>query len=657
MNGSKAPTVVVYGSRTEAACRKRLASLEKPILVYQADADFPQELLSEGISLCVDTDFLDVDDYDNIELFCGYFRENWCVVNGQDLSEWKGYSLAKGVSGLNVYLRLVPILRNGLIAGRLFAAVRPKEIVIGDGVGVEREVWRDVALRRGIPITVLDPDPALDVETEWNPEAGPSAPVALRMRLVSTVYRAWMRIKRAAESARYLLHDAYLAMQDRPRLLVIADRRNEIAQIGLDDRLWSLPDVRVTYPGSFAGKRIARRHFGRSSEEAQCVLEQRWKKLAAAAVELKPYKFEGVSIWSWISNWIEEIFLRDLPEAAGIVSVAERTIESFKPALVSGKEDRGDSRTLWFMAARKSGIPVAAIQRECRVPGSLKGYPEIACDWLLSIGPSSAEWFASSGMAPERLIDVGDPRSHWRNGMPDFIPAEVRRELGFDDRPVILFADGQFKPSTGNDSPLFVRRTLVMIRDLARELSEINFLIKFHPSSSHEEGEGHIQRRVNLLREFDSPNLKIAPLRSSSLKYLSIADAVVSARSSSVGLEAMAINIPVIYIHPDEMGFTYPFFDPPRKGALRAQNYDELKRLVTDVASRKEAIKNELAVGQQEFLRYLYSPPRDTLTVLRELVHRVIREKAAVRQRNVHGAEERVPPALVAEPVALPESN
>jgi CDP-glycerol glycerophosphotransferase (TagB/SpsB family) len=158
---------------------------------------------------------------------------------------------------------------------------------------------------------------------------------------------------------------------------------------------------------------------------------------------------------------------------------------------------------------------------------------------------------------------------------------------------IALFASQPFVQGRVSDSPWDRHEILRSVATVA-DLAGVALVVKWHPSETPEPlpVSQPVERSI---RQFH---------RADTLELIRKAD-VVMAVSSTVALEAIILDRPVIFLGP--LDPDSPFHPPEDGGGLRALRGDDLSgflgRLMADARFREETLR-----GQRDYLRRYYTP-------------------------------------------------
>ncbi len=570
--------------------------------------------------------FLGASEFDLIDGKCGAILEGFHRPPGAgDGAVWEGLPLGEALGGYDQVGLMLPRLVNLVLARRVLAAKTPARLFLGAGPGLWPEVWERLADRRGIAHRRLAPDPPPEVAPEWAPRAALAHPRPrpgwreLPARLGEAArFQLWKHSRRLRERGR----DALRRLGGGRKILVLCPRwrgERELGLLWLEELFLSLR-FRLCYlddaPGGETGLPDP---AGLRAEFAR-----RWAGLVPRLAGSPLMELDGENAFPHLADLLEDIFVSRLAEVARAAARARRGLDALRPDLVLTRLTWSDFRAPWCLAARARGLPVIAVQREFfNSPRSMFFLPPPRADAVLAVGSQSLAWLAQKGLPPGRVRQIAmRPALDLAARVRAVDRAAAAARLGLGRGPAVLFCDGHYCGSSANDLPLVPWRNLALVKRLAAELPEVKFLVKFHPSSSHREGPAHVQRRVDFLAADRPANLLLAPLGLPLEEALAVAELVV-ADTSTVGVEAMFLGLPVVFLRTPERGFRILDFEAPPRAAYGVRKPAELATLVRRILADPAAAREELAAGQRRFRELLMEGgAADSLAALKDLLAR-----------------------------------
>ena len=605
------PTLVVYGSYSSQAVASFLAhESNRPIHVLAYDSEWLDG--RPDVACSQFTDFVLPEDYTRIDDFCKWFQDRWYLSDDGDLSEWDGVSLGSLVGGYGTLNALVPMLQNVMCATRAMKATRPARVSVGRGSGILFEAWKEVARHDfGIEAELLPVDPEEPAD-EWVFSTAPPQPSFKSNR---------------RHPAKVLLGAIDVLLGDRgrradnPTVLVLSKERRlhkELTKWGLDARSPTLRQLRLATLDDEHIQMALTDLAVEVADEPADVFAERRRRCHPDLSQSPDLGISPEAVARVLDPFIDDYFTRRLPQIAQLFAGARRALRGLAPTAILTRADWGTDGAVWCCAGRAEGVPVVALQREFFATEDSNSLPAVIADRILTVGPSSDAWFVRNGVPAESLIQVGDPdRKHLAVNDSTARSRWVRRALALDRRPLILFVDGHYTGSAGNDIPILFWRNLRLIKQAAHEIPTAQFVVKFHPRGAHQERQDHILCRVQLLSVDKPANLILAPLRSDAEDLLAAADVVVT-DTSSMGLEAILLSTPVIYMRDRAGGHHLPpwaaapeivFLDAPTK--LTAA----LQRVLTHL----DDLRANPGTARQRLLEHLFAPARDANKIVYEL--------------------------------------
>ena len=615
-------SLLLYGSDSLEASHSLLRSFREEMLVFQVDQVLSENLASLfHVTPIISESYFSKKDYDDMEKFSKTFIYGWFVIDGHDYSEWNGISLGWALAGLQMFPKLIPALRNVLWARRLLTELMPHFIYIGVGAGLMPEIWILEAERLGIPYEVLKRDPPLPIELEWDPARKST-------RRHSFFSKALILIRWNLLQMKALLNKVVSRCQSLTKraptilfLFPLARRVSESRKLGLSPHFGNSSDIRPIYMDDERIRGTERLTGGFSAKKAADFFLERWPSFEKGLRKNLLLQYEGFDLWPILGSWLKDLFTREFPTNAAVADIAKLSLEKIRPHAVVTKLLWGKPQSIWALIAKKLGIPVITLQREYLVPGTNDHYPDAYGDWLLTVGPSSTKKFISQGFPSTQIIEVGNPQSVFLHREQTQEKMELYNKLGLNkERPIVLYADVRYCATSTFESPYYLYRNLQWIKNLAREIPDTQFIVKFHPGSQYEGGRTLIQKRVNLLLNDKPENLHIVPLFSLIYPLLNIVDLILT-DTSTVGLEGMFFNIPIIYLRTMDQGFSLSDFEQPFRAALGVNNYNDLKIRALNILSNIEAAKKKYFCEQEQYYNQFFGETKKVEIVLQSLFH------------------------------------
>jgi len=200
-------------------------------------------------------------------------------------------------------------------------------------------------------------------------------------------------------------------------------------------------------------------------------------------------------------------------------------------------------------AAREMGVPsLCIVDLFARFGIEWIGKPGFA-DRVCVLSDYVRGIFLAAGRKPDEVVVTGNPAFD-RLANPDLprLASELRRHMGWEDRKVILYAsqvEPAVDPITGAPgNPDLLRQVEAVLYDMAARRADIAVVIRPHPNET---------RNTDTMPDHiyfsgKSDNLPV---------LLRAADAVVTF-SSTVGLEAALLHIPVLAVHGSVVNYHMP---------------------------------------------------------------------------------------------------
>lgn len=361
----------------------------------------------------------------------------------------------------------------------------------------------------------------------------------------------------------------------------------------------------VAYLSPFFVDRPTRRHAGRHFRSV-------WQRLARSSEFRDRFTLAGGSFWELSAPYLKRVYANVFPEAAGRVAFLSR---AFRRCNVRAVVLRNDSRFLeqcCVAAARRSGAVSIALQ-----------HGVVAVVNYLDEGSASAVGFWGElerqrsirrGNPPERCVVTGYPLHDVMK--KDFGPGkeELAESLGLRaDVPWVVLASQRphrFSAWKQDDENLQLAAAVVAAQ---KEFPDHELLIKIHPYEDEVvfADIGRWQpggRRVVVVKHFP-----LVPLLRAASVLLTL--------DSTVGLEAMLVDTPVLVINLTGAPDSAPYV--AERAALGVYGAAEIGGTVHRALTDRELRSQLITRGRQFAQRYASGPDGQACARLLEVVDRL----------------------------------
>jgi hypothetical protein len=408
------------------------------------------------------------------------------------------------------------------------------------------------------------------------------------------------------EKGRQLVR-TYLRVNSRKALAVLRKERSLLAigphpdyYVGVASAWRSASDSTVVLTTERSPLRPAPRARLFVATTASCVDSEARKEIhgfverAVAALDsMAPVAFLGErwrEVWEPLRTDLRGRFESELPDlAAAGVAFEDAVARATRVLLV---ETASPFAKAVVRYAQRQGIPVTVIQHG--ILGGVARYRQTEGDRIAAWGPADAEWFRKNLGRRVIVSPTGSPRYDRlvtrAQGRADPFMRRIPPKA-----PVMVFASQPFVPGPATRSPWERRATIEMVVRAAKRLEGVVLLVKWHPAEKPE---------ALPLAEFSAGSV-LATQTANTFTLLRRAAAVLVV-SSTVALEAMYLDRPVVFLGPPD---PTSVFHPPEDGAgLRARTTDELVEHLRGVLFDKAFLQHVLE-GQRTFVARDYAPP------------------------------------------------
>lgn len=422
--------------------------------------------------------------------------------------------------------------------------------------------------------------------------------------IVITPERFWGSIidpKTGKTKKGFLLTDSVIKkLADQYRLLLVTFDPFFNKIIGLKillEEKRAYPNAIIKTPESWENK-IVKDKVGK----AKMKLDETWKMLKASKGFQSSLSYDGIPLWGILQGMFSGIFLMALPEAVRWIETMKVMIDKEKPlVIVLPGEYCSFLGHAAIIAGKKRKTPTVAILHGVVTTNSLeytmapneKG--EDANSKLWVIPTKLAVYGEYIKKALETLLYPLDNIAI--TGHPDYDALfklerlidkkEILRDLGVksDQKRIITFTSQALWSMKSRENLL--RTVLKAIK----RRQDVILLIKPHPGESED-------WHKKIIKEMGVRNAIVLDRRYNTAKALFVCDLMITS-SSTTGLEAMALDKPVITINLEEGSEFYPYAESG--AAIGVFNSEDLLHAIDDVLGN-ENLRRKLAERRQKFL-------------------------------------------------------
>ncbi len=280
-------------------------------------------------------------------------------------------------------------------------------------------------------------------------------------------------------------------------------------------------------------------------------VKKSWYSLKADVSFQSNFNHKGLNIWPLIEGTLSLVFKKLFPNAIGVIESVNQGLSFYKPDIVVLNSDiLTHGRAICFVA-RQQGIPTLVIQHGV-YEGYRGGLDIISADKVAAWGKSQVNSYKAMGNDGSKVEVVGGylfDKLHYRSqqeGRESKSRERICRQLGLDSqKDIFTFTtldtpprDKFLSAHNTEDVSEGIFRPVV---EAMRAFPEKQLVVKLHPSESED-----IYHRV--LTEFSPAEKQITVVKNIDLYDLIDASEMIISVPSTVALEAIILDKPVIII-------------------------------------------------------------------------------------------------------------
>jgi len=518
------PTVLIHGSRTKGASARLLtrwpsasSSPPRPAVVVEVDDRISRDGTSPGVVRRTLNDYFSEADAADIDDQANRIAEQWYRLGESDPTEWEGISLGPVICDEMTHF-LIGLLKNIFLIDQLVVAQRPRRILLGEGVSLDRWAVKASAKRHGVVVDELPLDPPAPIEPQWDirENAAGGRPSRLRRLLhaAGTYWRA-RRADRADRAAARAAHITGLPVVLSFDDFTAGDPRHD--DLSASNRLRRITLYRPTSIGRFYRRYTVKRRW-------RDLFLRLWRAYEPVLADSPLMRYRDVDLWPVVQPWLHRQFDDAFPYFVAQGREMNRRIEALKPSMLMIPWVYQGRCSLATAVARGLGVPVGVVQTYW---GLGSAYPDNArshlpVDHFFLWSAISRTWCEFPAQVQAKIHYVAHPSYVPTEGRAADYATVGRTPGNTGRRPGILMTAQYWGPWTAIHSPQDTDDMWPTFVQAARRCPQFDFIAKIHPNMnvSFHEGTGGAQRLVNALTQPLPDNFHLAPLRSDGRELL-----------------------------------------------------------------------------------------------------------------------------------------
>lgn len=282
--------------------------------------------------------------------------------------------------------------------------------------------------------------------------------------------------------------------------------------------------------------------------------------------------------------------------------VFERVFRELKPRNVLVASDSHKMSRLSVLMARKYNINSVTLQHGAPVDYCV--YTPVFADKVAVWGEYAKSWFIRHGVSAEKVSVTGQPRfDKIYKKKEQFVVTKETLNM-----KKILFVVSGISDSFGKYETI---RSLNILNNILQKVNNYKLIIKLHP------GEKETQFIKDIMDSLNFKNFTIT--RNANLYNLIIDSSVVITTFSTVGIEALMFDKPLIIIESNLAGFRLPYGE--YNCAFSVNNAEDLQRILVKDLFCQDIVEAK-RLNAKKFLRdYIYTVGNRALENITKLLH------------------------------------
>jgi UDP-N-acetylglucosamine 2-epimerase len=335
--------------------------------------------------------------------------------------------------------------------------------------------------------------------------------------------------------------------------------------------------------------------------------------------------YKGISVLkTLISERISEFFSDTMHTLVNYVDAMEVFIKDVKPDVVITMEDISPSLRVITRVCKINGVHTLVLQHGA-LAFDMQGFHvmPVEADKQAVWGEKSKSWAIHRGKSSESQIVTGNPRFDLLISVKNSFKKEnssVYNKLGLNrEKGIILIATQWYSEVGSCCSPKTIERFIWKSLEAAKNFPERQVVVKLHPSYH----QNYKEIVSAIVTELDMKNVVVTEKH---LWQLLASCDVLIIQSSTVGLEAMLFDKPVITLNSVLNNFFNPYAET---GAVIEINDEENLVPAITAALNDEKIRLRLKEGRERYVYdYAYAQDGEAGKRVAVLIQQMIDAKA-----------------------------
>lgn len=330
------------------------------------------------------------------------------------------------------------------------------------------------------------------------------------------------------------------------------------------------------------------------NEEARSVVDKRNNIIRTNENFKKMFAFQGIPFWELVEDRFQHLFSKrgSFVKVVRYIEAIKSLIRTERINMIIAFTDVLEFEKTAVVIGNSMGLPTLVLQHG--VTGGDIGYVPLTADRMAVWGRISKDWMIRRDTNPDRLFVTGCPKF-------DLLPQssvakeEFRRKLKLiPDKNLIVLATEPFGGDTSIEKEEEPEMLFRIVLEAMREFPEIQFVIKPHPSED-------VRFYKAIAKEMKA---KVRVTKNVNLYELLSACDILMTGTSTVGLEAMMLGKPVIFMNLTGRSDPVPYAESG--AAIGVYKPKEIAPAIRSILEDPQANKN-LETHRKKFLpEYVY---------------------------------------------------
>lgn len=363
------------------------------------------------------------------------------------------------------------------------------------------------------------------------------------------------------------------------------------------------------------------RKLRKKTSQAAVILKKKWHNLLNQRKIKDTFSYRRIPLWSFLKPRFSYLFLTRFVEIVELIETTKHIINSEEIDLILVTADTDVLEKTVVSVGNTMNVPTLRVEHgEVLIPEGGSTISALPSSNKIAVwGKNAKDWYVRNGIDSDRLFITGPPRFdnlfHWKGNKE-----RICKELGLDGgRPIVVFTTEEIIGTRSFLYPLDGEELLRCMFNVIRESPRVQIVIK--PKRTIAEGDPILIEQIATEMNVRARTRITWNVNLHQLLYA--CDVLVANSSTTVALEAIILNKPVITINLTGKPDPGPYAE--NGAAIGIHGAKDLAPAIKKILENHEVI-NKLQRNIERFLSETYRIDGRASQRVADLVEKIIQE-------------------------------